>query len=897
MARPITADLRRESIDLLGVGGSFTEKLSTSNSCDGETVPLRRVGLQPDQDSKKSEEFTIQNGHKTKDDKRGEYRLGKTWGLRSDEYRKIQNYCFRFLEMPRGFFETVYHALLFFLVIASLVLTVLSTVHTEDRNYEEILQTPILAVEIILIVIFVIEYIVRLWSAGCRSAYVGIKGRLRFAVQLYSIIDMIVIVSSIVAVSLASNVSTSPIRLLRFLPLLRVLRFDRQGETWRLLGSVIYVHRQELLTTFYLGFISLIFASFVLYMVEKDSNADLESWPSSFWWGIVTLTTVGYGDTVPVTWYGKCCAALFALCGISFFALPAGILGSGFALKVTQQQRQKHFHRRRRPAAVLLQSYWRLFCADLDSKSVATWLPSIYYNRQQHLLKAVMEKTGTTGTTQDDDGLSDSQRKRKRSIWSKQKGVRRGSYDVVQSSRSDSLLTGIIDRKRAASTCTLDHEFFDENALLALQQDGERPCIALTNAQKLAIRLIRILKLRVAIRKFKEARRPYDVKDVIEQYSTGHVEMLARVKNLQAKMDKVFNNMVEGGDDENAGKQGLTKRLTRVEHQVTIIDSKLELVLQMLQNIQNTRGSPSGGSHPYDLHFRSNGDGVSSRRSSVSRAHSDPLDMRTQTSSEPHRISTHVMRSPDIPCVTLSDPESFQSSGSRPTSLSSVHSQSLHGSVSGGDQHQNMDHLDGVYLSETGALNAPLMSRNLVTDKRQLSDVTEESLGDSKENVGGLTPPGPISQQNSTTSDTEPGPGGADSSANEQKVDEPVWEKRETGSSESRRRKRSLLNLGETETKSPDDKEASDANIPSDTGEEKEADEWNIAERYTGTPERRDSISGERSSLPRGAHGQSDDEPSSHAVQEGHFDSSVRSAPTRMSAKRRPLVKSNPVEV
>ena len=71
-----------------------------------------------------------------------------------------------------------------------------------------------------------------------------------------------------------------------------------------------------------------------------------------------------------------------------------------------------------------------------------------------------MEKTGTTGTAQEDDGLSDSQRKRKRSVWSKQKGVRRGSYDVVQSSRSDSLLTGIIDRK--GSTCTLDHDFLGE---------------------------------------------------------------------------------------------------------------------------------------------------------------------------------------------------------------------------------------------------------------------------------------------------------------------------------------------------------------------------------------------------------------------------------------------------
>ncbi|XP_022795023.1 potassium voltage-gated channel subfamily KQT member 1-like isoform X4 [Stylophora pistillata] len=827
MSRAVTADLRRNSIDFLGVSGSYTEKLSSStNSIDGETVPLRRMGFQRDRDSKKSGDFSAHNGHRTKDDKQVGFSSGRTFGCRPEEYRKIQNYCFRFLEMPKGPFSTLYHALLFFLVIVSLILSVLSTVRTKEENYEEVLQTPILVVEIILIVIFVVEYCIRFWAAGCRSAYVGIKGRLRFAVQIYSIIDMVVIISSIVAVSLASNTSSSPVRLLRFLPLLRVLRFDRQGGTWKLLGSVIFVHRQELLTTFYLGFISLIFASFVLYMVEKDSNSEFDSWPSSFWWGIVTLTTVGYGDTVPSTWYGKCCAALFFISGISFFALPAGILGSGFALKVTQQQRQKHFHRRRRPAAILLQSYWRLFCADLDSKSVATWLPSIYYNRQQHLLKAVMEKTGTT----------------------------------------------------------------DENALLALQTDGERPCIELTNAQKLAIRLIRILKLRVAIRKFKEARRPYDVKDVIEQYSTGHVEMLARIKSLQAKMDKSHRSE---GDDEGSGKVDVTKRLSRVEHQVTIIDSKLELVLQMLRSIQNTRESPSGGSNSYDLNFRDNGDGVSSRRSSVTRAHSDPLDVRTQMVPGTHNSTTHVIRTSDIPCVTLSYPESCQSSGSRPGSLSSTQSQSqsLHGSLSGGDQHPNLDQLDATYNSDATVLNASALSRNLGTDKRQLSDVTEadESLADSKETVGGLTPPGPISQQNSTASDTDPVPGDADNLA-EQKDEEPVWEKREIGL-ETRRRKRSLLNLSESETQMSEHGEVLQA-------EEKDSDDCDIVARYRETPEQRDSLTGDGDALPRGAQGELEGVPSSpQAVEEGSYDTSVRSAPTRMSAKRRPLVKSNPVEV
>lgn len=440
------------------------------------------------------------------------------------------------------------------------------------------------------------------------------------------------------------------------------------------------------------------------------------------------------------------------------------------------------------------------------------------------------------------------------------------------------------------NVCIIVYDIADENALLALQTDGERPCIELTNAQKLAIRLIRILKLRVAIRKFKEARRPYDVKDVIEQYSTGHVEMLARIKSLQAKMDKSHRSE---GDGEGSGKVDVTKRLSRVEHQVTIIDSKLELVLQMLRSIQNTRESPSGGSNSYDLNFRDNGDGVSSRRSSVTRAHSDPLDVRTQMVPGTHNATTHVIRTSDIPCVTLSYPESCQSSGSRPGSLSSTQSQSqsLHGSLSGGDQHPNLDQLDATYNSDATVLNASALSRNLGTDKRQLSDVTEadESLADSKETVGGLTPPGPISQQNSTASDTDPVPGDADNLA-EQKDEEPVWEKREIGL-ETRRRKRSLLNLSESETQMSEHGEVLQA-------EEKDSDDCDIVARYRETPERRDSLTGDGDALPRGAQGELEGVPSSpQAVEEGFYDTSVRSAPTRMSAKRRPLVKSNPVEV
>ncbi|KAK9399297.1 potassium voltage-gated channel subfamily KQT member 1-like [Crotalus adamanteus] len=218
---------------------------------------------------------------------------------------------------------------------------------------------------------------VRLWSAGCRSKYVGIKGRIRFARKPISIIDLIVVVASIIVLSVGSNgqvFATSAIRGIRFLQILRMLHVDRQGGTWRLLGSVVFIHRQvpyELITTLYIGFLGLIFSSYFVYLAEKDAvdeegQTGFSSYADALWWGVVTVTTIGYGDKVPQTWIGKTIASCFSVFAISFFALPAGILGSGFALKVQQKQRQKHFNRQIPAAASLIQWQTPLFTCPVD---------------------------------------------------------------------------------------------------------------------------------------------------------------------------------------------------------------------------------------------------------------------------------------------------------------------------------------------------------------------------------------------------------------------------------------------------------------------------------------------------------------------------------------------------
>nr|XP_026655088.1 potassium voltage-gated channel subfamily KQT member 4-like [Zonotrichia albicollis] len=228
-----------------------------------------------------------------------------------------------------------------------------------------------------MIVVFGMEYIIRVWAAGCCCRYRGWRGRFRFARKPFCVIDFIVFIASVavIAAGTQGNIfATSALRSMRFLQILRMVRMDRRGGTWKLLGSVVYAHSKELITAWYIGFLVLIFASFLVYLAEKDANVQFATYADSLWWGTVTLTTIGYGDKAPQTWLGRMLAAGFALLGISFFALPAGILGSGFALKVQEQHRQKHFEKRRTPAANLIQAAWRLYSTDASRGYLtATW--------------------------------------------------------------------------------------------------------------------------------------------------------------------------------------------------------------------------------------------------------------------------------------------------------------------------------------------------------------------------------------------------------------------------------------------------------------------------------------------------------------------------------------------
>ncbi|ULT82833.1 hypothetical protein L5515_018081 [Caenorhabditis briggsae] len=529
---------------------------------------------------------------------------------RTDQrFRRMQNKMHNFLERPRGWKAASYHLAVLFMVLMCLALSVFSTM----PDFEVKATIVLYYLEIVFVIWLATEYICRVWSAGCRSRYRGISGRIRFATSAYCVIDIIVILASITVLCIGATgqvFAASAIRGLRFFQILRMLRIDRRAGTWKLLGSVVWAHRQELLTTVYIGFLGLIFSSFLVYLCEKNTNDKYQTFADALWWGVITLSTVGYGDKTPETWPGKIIAAFCALLGISFFALPAGILGSGFALKVQQHQRQKHLIRRRIPAAKLIQCLWRHYSAAPESTSLATW--KVHLARE---LPPIVKFTPNNGSNNATGLINRLRQSTKRSPNSQLQGPTsnfpsssknlsvprvhdtislvstsdiseieqlgalgfslgwksKSKYSGSRKAADDSVLQS---RMMAPSNTNLDEE---ENIGYQPQTMEE-----LTPALKNCVRAIRRIQLLVARRKFKEALKPYDVKDVIEQYSAGHVDLQSRVKTVQAKLDIICGKNIEKLDP----KISMYNRIATLENTVGKMDKKLDMMVELLMSRQ-----------------------------------------------------------------------------------------------------------------------------------------------------------------------------------------------------------------------------------------------------------------------------------------------------------------------
>jgi voltage-gated potassium channel len=224
------------------------------------------------------------------------------------------------------------------LITGLILLSVISVIlETEESLYAQF-QAIFNGFEIVTVVIFTLEYVLRLWVCTLDPRYRSpIRGRLRYACTPMALIDLLSILPFYLPVT---GLDFRFIRAVRLTRLFRILKLGHYSQSLKTLGRVLRSKKEELLVTIFAGVILLIIASSLMYYVERDAQPEaFKSILSSMWWGVATLTTIGYGDIYPITALGRFLGSLIAVMGIGLFALPAGIVASGFATELQNKAR------------------------------------------------------------------------------------------------------------------------------------------------------------------------------------------------------------------------------------------------------------------------------------------------------------------------------------------------------------------------------------------------------------------------------------------------------------------------------------------------------------------------------------------------------------------------------
>jgi voltage-gated potassium channel len=213
---------------------------------------------------------------------------------------------------------------------ALILLNVAAVVAESVASVETRLALPLAIFHAISIVAFTIEYGLRVWSA-VEAEHDRFKhpvtGRLRYVLTPLALIDLVTLVTFYLPL-----LGPGPdLRWLRALRVMGVLKYTRYSAALSTAADVVRAERGGLVAALVVFFVVLVLASSGMYAFEHRVQPDkFANIPMSMYWAVATLTTLGYGDVVPVTWPGRVFAMFVALAGIAMVAFPSAILASGF---------------------------------------------------------------------------------------------------------------------------------------------------------------------------------------------------------------------------------------------------------------------------------------------------------------------------------------------------------------------------------------------------------------------------------------------------------------------------------------------------------------------------------------------------------------------------------------
>ncbi|PKM95883.1 MAG: hypothetical protein CVU84_03520 [Firmicutes bacterium HGW-Firmicutes-1] len=213
-------------------------------------------------------------------------------------------------------------------ILALITINVAAIILESYKNIYAAYYLTFLAIERVSIVVFTIEYVLRLWLADLHYTNENRKiwVRIKYIFTFMALIDLFAILPFYFPVLIGYD-----LRVFRIARLFRVMKLTRYSRAMKLIKDVIKAKKDELFAMIMIMLILIIISSTIMFYIESPSQP--EAFPNiiaTCWWSIATLTTVGYGDVYPVTWAGKILSSIIAIFGIGLIALPTGIVSTGF---------------------------------------------------------------------------------------------------------------------------------------------------------------------------------------------------------------------------------------------------------------------------------------------------------------------------------------------------------------------------------------------------------------------------------------------------------------------------------------------------------------------------------------------------------------------------------------
>ena len=247
----------------------------------------------------------------------------------------MQDYLFKALSIDKDSKFTPLSRIIYVLIF----LSVLSIVLESEPSIYIGNESFFMKINYCFGIIFLIEYIARLYAVGIKDEFAGLSGRIKYAFSFYALIDLLSFLPFLLFPAVSE---TFLLRIFRAFRLFSLLKTSKNATGLVLIGKVVKDKLDELIYAMSITFGVIFISAILLYLVEGSIQPDgFGSIPRALWWASSTLTTISYGDVLPITPIGKILTMIITIASIGIVAIPTGILAAGFSEAMNQNKESK----------------------------------------------------------------------------------------------------------------------------------------------------------------------------------------------------------------------------------------------------------------------------------------------------------------------------------------------------------------------------------------------------------------------------------------------------------------------------------------------------------------------------------------------------------------------------